>query len=107
MLIEIITFFHDTSLIEYFFERYLLMLYKIASIFQDISRGIHYFTLNTESNFALDFLEEDTMRKLSEIKHSLEALHTGNKHEKYLREKSFYKAFLKALAYLEKINPSA
>ena len=40
MLIEIITFFHDTSLIEYYFERYLPMLYKIASIFQDISRGI-------------------------------------------------------------------
>ncbi len=106
MLTEIITFFDNSSLIEYFFERYLNMLYKIAIIFQDISRGIHYFSLNTESNFALAYLKDDSMSKLSAIKHSLEALHARNKHKKYLREKSFYKAFLEALAYLENVGPS-
>ena len=106
MLTEIITFFDNSSVIEYFFERFLNMLYKIAIIFPDISRGIHYFSLNTESNFAVAYLKDDSTSKLSAIKYSLEALHTRNKHEKYLREKSFLKSFLKAMAYLENINPS-
>ena len=106
MFEEILVFLSDSTLVEYFFDRYVSMFYKIMCIFQDITRGIHFITLYSDSNFIFKYFSKDTdyLTTLNNIKSLLGKIYFANKHEKYLREKSFYKVFLKSLAYLDKLS---